>query len=288
MRRILAATLLLSALVVALNCSSKSDPSRSHTQTSSTGNNAGSADAAPSGDTTDDNATNVGQMPNMPGPPFNDPPIVDEFDAGSTNAFPPDATVEPNDSPVTPGIETRDCHLEYLGNWIRCEEDLTRTWTESASFEDCQSECLQDSSCTYLTDYFWLSEVPGCYLYTSTCDAPAGLPFGDGGKTYVKVCTSPEDCTFEYLGDDQWENALRCEDAQAHAQGEYLEKVAAADLAQCQQQCLEREDCTAVADYFAATDFPSCMHTTVPCGTPSTPLWAEEDAGKDYVKVCDE
>jgi len=82
------------------------------------------------------------------------------------------------------------CSFEYLGNWMRCEEALRGAVTVVAGgFEACKAACLADPNCTTVTDYHYLSDVPGCYLYTAqTCDAPEALPFGDSGKAYRRVC----------------------------------------------------------------------------------------------------
>jgi hypothetical protein len=82
----------------------------------------------------------------------------------------------------------KPCYLEYLGNWVRCES--TSSGTSKAvktNLEDCQAACLKDPTCTGITDYFYLSDVPGCYLYTASCNAPQPLPFGDTGQSYTRV-----------------------------------------------------------------------------------------------------
>jgi hypothetical protein len=53
--------------------------------------------------------------------------------------------------------------------------------------------CLQRPDCTAVTDYFWLDRPDlGCWLYTSTCDAPAGGVWQeeDGGREYRKRCAA--------------------------------------------------------------------------------------------------
>jgi hypothetical protein len=82
------------------------------------------------------------------------------------------------------------CHFEYLGNWTRCEEDLrgTTIYVDGGPTE-CRAACLTDSQCTTLTDFHYLSDVPGCYLYKTYCGDSSGLPIGDGGKYYRKVCS---------------------------------------------------------------------------------------------------
>jgi hypothetical protein len=81
----------------------------------------------------------------------------------------------------------KPCYLEYLGNWIRCEATASgETKPVKTSMADCQSTCLTEPACTGITDYFYLSDVRGCYIYTSTCNALQPLPFGDSGKMYVR------------------------------------------------------------------------------------------------------
>lgn len=82
------------------------------------------------------------------------------------------------------------CYFDYLGDWIRCQEDLTEEYIVSGpDLDSCASTCLNDPDCTSIVDYYYLSQVPGCYVYTSTCDAPQELPFGDTGETYLKLCS---------------------------------------------------------------------------------------------------
>ncbi len=80
------------------------------------------------------------------------------------------------------------CHLEYLGDWIRCDDETNAASVSvQTSLQDCATQCLQDPMCTSITDYFYLRSLPGCYLYTGTCSAPQPLPFEDLGKAYVRA-----------------------------------------------------------------------------------------------------
>jgi hypothetical protein len=79
------------------------------------------------------------------------------------------------------------CALAYLGHFRRCESAMVTELATATSRADCDAACLADPTCTGVTDFFWLNEIPGCYLYTSTCESPTGLPFGDPGQTYRKV-----------------------------------------------------------------------------------------------------
>jgi hypothetical protein len=85
-----------------------------------------------------------------------------------------------------------ECRLEYLGNWVRCTAERGAVTYVQGGFDECQAACLADDQCTTLTDFHYLSEVPGCYLYTANCEFSAALPFGDGGKYYRKFCSPAE------------------------------------------------------------------------------------------------
>jgi hypothetical protein len=88
------------------------------------------------------------------------------------------------------------CPFEYLGEWIRCEHAGSPNVVQldaANSIEDCMRECLNREDCTAVTDYFWLDRPDlGCWLYTSTCDAPASQVWGeeDGGREYRKACAA--------------------------------------------------------------------------------------------------
>jgi hypothetical protein len=84
---------------------------------------------------------------------------------------------------------TAACRIEYLGDWQRCQGPGTLSPVVTAQNRvDCERTCIADGACTGIVDYFWLGEMAGCYLYTSTCDDPVPLPFGDPGVTHRKVC----------------------------------------------------------------------------------------------------
>jgi hypothetical protein len=134
-------------------------------------------------------------------------------DAGHSAAPPTDAGR--STAPPTDASEAA-CHFEYLGDWIRCEH---AGWpnvehVDAARYlEDCMTSCSKRPDCTAVTDYFYLKQDPplGCYLYTSTCNAPCSPNFAmeDGGKDYRKVCDGSSskgwavsDAMVDGLGDD--------------------------------------------------------------------------------------
>jgi hypothetical protein len=79
------------------------------------------------------------------------------------------------------------CHLEYLGDWIRCESTAGGdTKAIESSAQDCRATCLAEPACAGIIDYFYLSDVPGCYLYTASCAYAERLPAEDSGKSYVR------------------------------------------------------------------------------------------------------
>jgi hypothetical protein len=81
------------------------------------------------------------------------------------------------------------CRFEFLGYWLRCENPDSHVRVENAtSIRDCEEACLSDPNCTAITDYLWLNDVGGCYLFTGSCVSSKGLPEGDEGQTYRKVC----------------------------------------------------------------------------------------------------
>jgi hypothetical protein len=90
----------------------------------------------------------------------------------------------------------------------------------------------------------------------------------------------PTACTFLYLGD--WQ---RCEgDDTDH----WVERVPNKSLTDCELACLQDPQCTAVVDYYWL-DNPNlreCVLSVGSCDHPSQLIWAQEDAGKEYRKVC--
>jgi hypothetical protein len=92
------------------------------------------------------------------------------------------------------------------------------------------------------------------------------------------VVPVPAGCPFEYLGD--W---IACE----NAGWPNVVKTDATDVEGCMRACLEREDCTAVTDYFwlGRPDL-GCWLYVSSCDAPSGGPWQEEDGGRNYRKAC--
>jgi hypothetical protein len=99
------------------------------------------------------------------------------------------------DAGAAPPPASNSC-FEYLGDWITCEN---AGWpnveqTSAPDLQGCMELCQQRPDCTAVTDYFWLGRPDlGCWLYTSTCSAPAGGVWQeeDGGRQYRKRCATP-------------------------------------------------------------------------------------------------
>jgi len=114
---------------------------------------------------------------------------------------PPPAPPEPP-RPTTPApavvvVPPNNCRFEYLGDWVVCENAGWPNVVASPAPDlvGCMQECLQRDDCTAVTDYFWLG-IPdlGCYLYTSSCDAPVNHPVWaeeDGGRDYRRGACAP-------------------------------------------------------------------------------------------------
>jgi hypothetical protein len=82
------------------------------------------------------------------------------------------------------------CHFEAIPGNYGCGSEAG--WGNgyevagATSIDDCNAACLASSTCQSVIDYFYLEAVPGCYLNTSTCDAPVET-FQDA-RVYVKDC----------------------------------------------------------------------------------------------------
>jgi hypothetical protein len=89
----------------------------------------------------------------------------------------------------------------------------------------------------------------------------------------------PGSCPFYYLGD--W---IRCENA---GWPNVVRLESATNMEDCMAACLEREDCTAVTDYFwlGRPDLGCWLYTST-CYAPSGGPWQEEDGGREYIKQC--
>jgi hypothetical protein len=65
----------------------------------------------------------------------------------------------------------------------------------------------------------------------------------------------------------------------------FVKVEGATNLEECKAACDARPDCTAVSDFFERRADYGCYVTSAECD-PIEPVWAEEDAGLEYVKVC--
>jgi hypothetical protein len=122
---------------------------------------------------------------------------IDEQEAAPIST-PPDHPPPPEparaDAGTAPPPAANAC-FEYLGDWITCEN---AGWpnveqTNARDLQSCMQLCQQRADCTAVTDYFWLGRPDlGCWLYTSTCNAPAGGAWQeeDGERQYRKTCAT--------------------------------------------------------------------------------------------------
>ena len=85
----------------------------------------------------------------------------------------------------------------------------------------------------------------------------------------------PGDCRFEYLG--KW---VRCE----NAGWPNVVATDAPDLLSCMQQCLDRDDCSAVTDHlWLGLAGLGCSLYLSTCDAPAfEPDWGEEDGGHEF------
>lgn len=83
------------------------------------------------------------------------------------------------------------CSFDYVGDLRRCENpEAHEPVPDATSRADCEAACVRNPDCTAITDYFWLNDVGGCYLFSGTCEGTDALPPGDEGLTYRKVCSA--------------------------------------------------------------------------------------------------
>lgn len=77
-----------------------------------------------------------------------------------------------------------------------------------------------------------------------------------------------------------------CQDWWTYSLGKVVVKVeSATNLEQCKAACDARPDCTAVNEFFDRRSDYGCSVGTTACD-PVEPVWAKEDAGLEYVRVC--
>jgi hypothetical protein len=85
--------------------------------------------------------------------------------------------------------ENGRCSFDYVGDLRRCENpDAHEPVPGATSRDDCEAACMANPDCTAITDYFWLNDVGGCYLFSGACEGTGDLPPGDEGVTYRKAC----------------------------------------------------------------------------------------------------
>jgi hypothetical protein len=123
---------------------------------------------------------------------------------------------------------------------------------------------------------------------TVTGGAGAGGAPDDGGAGFGGACdpVTTGNCHFEFLGGDEYEY-LRCDDGASRTLGEGYERlVGATSIDDCETACLARSDCTAVSDYFDEPGLSLCYISTGSCDDPRIEIHSEENAAKDYRKVC--
>jgi hypothetical protein len=65
------------------------------------------------------------------------------------------------------------CTFRELADNYQCGFASPDGRVETAqSIDDCKALCLMDPACTAVREYFYTADVPGCYLVTTSCDAP--------------------------------------------------------------------------------------------------------------------
>jgi hypothetical protein len=109
-----------------------------------------------------------------------------------------------------------------------------------------------------------------------------GPPSGEGPGGIGPGGTGSE-CHYVPIGAGR-----RCENAGSRVQDDTSLLVEGATaLGQCARLCSEREDCTAITDYFSEPGLDACYLRHGACNVVAVTNYSEEDAGKEYRKVCD-
>jgi hypothetical protein len=125
---------------------------------------------------------------------------------------------------------------------------------------------------------------------TQAASIPMAGPCGQGGTSGLaddgpggeSTVGGAGGCRFVPIGSE-----LRCEDAGSRVQDDTSKRVRrATEIEDCEAKCLARENCTAITDYFSEPGLDACFIRHGSCGAVTSPVWAEEDAGKEYRKVC--
>lgn len=110
--------------------------------------------------------------------------------------------------------------------------------------------------------------------------ATEGINEGFCVDVYEDPPPEPASGCFSYLGD--W---ILCEESGGQ---NTMQVVGATELEDCMARCAATPGCTAVTDYFwlDRPDLGCWLHLST-CDSPGPEVWAEEDGGKQYRKVCD-
>ena len=116
---------------------------------------------------------------------------------------------------------------------------------------------------------------------TGGAPVDVGAGGGDvGGSGDSATGGSAGECHFEYLGD--W---IRCE---GNDTWPWLMEVPNDSVDDCLRACLVEPTCVGVVDHYHLNlSYLGCVLDVSVCDHPATNSWAEEDGGKEYLKVCD-
>ena len=230
-------------------------------------------------------------------PTLRDASVFDE-DAGYSSSTQTNEVHQP--LPARPS-DVNDCGVVYLGDWYRCQPgtELNRYQTRS----ECAQACLEDPSCSAITDYTWLGVPANDWAYCITyklsgpCEPTQELWHEeDKGRGYGVLCGSDRTadtqstlsdlpglvadessiCRFLYLGDS---NA--CEGDVPWSQA----KVTYNSLQECLQACEANEKCAGVKDSWDPSfDYP--FECALHFGTCDAPVDGEF-TDSFYKKDCD-
>jgi hypothetical protein len=243
--------------------------------------------------------------------PDDEAPSGVESEEASTDAGDVDPDAEkPASSDAGEGASDEgQCWFEYLGDWVRCEEwgfpNAIEVPAESPA--ECAQSCREDEECSAYSEYFWqglpaLEGFSDCFHHVGSCENPefaVDAKF-DGAREYRKVCggEQPPDgaaipsenrgtvvdpdsgCVFRaldaFLGCDEQTSA---EDA-----------VGAETLSECLELCQQRDECTAVKNWWEApASYAECLLILGPCElfeADGEALYFEKDCGGSPVQLA--
>ncbi len=117
--------------------------------------------------------------------------------------------------------------------------------------------------------------------------AAGGNPMGQAGESEGGAAGEGERPNCVGSGDyTVGSEGYHCDSTWSYAQGGEMIKVeGATTIEDCMAACNARSDCTAVSDFFALRAGFGCGVNTGSC-KPVVTIWAQEDGGLDYRKVC--